>query len=290
MDDFAEAAALDAGFLRADARLLMNPDFLRRADGGRAGVQPGHAAAPRQSAFSIAAAPRRKIPALIVSGRALAALRHACATDAARAADGTAEAATAARRARLDALVAAAAKARLDADDAEAAADLAMLDAPDAEAGRRAGQLRRHARGLRTLADRADAEAMDAAARLTDTATGLTPAGFLRAVAALAGADLTDLRGHARRRAMADVRFAALVAVAIAFPRLSTPALGRLFNRDHTTVLHAFRRVAFSPGAAQARLGDAPRTPARCLAEAVAIVAQAAPPQGALGAHPAPPP
>lgn len=62
------------------------------------------------------------------------------------------------------------------------------------------------------------------------------------AVAEWANVGVADLTGPARHQRLADVR-----AIAIYLCRrlldMSFPALGRAFDRDHTTCIHAFRRV-----------------------------------------------
>lgn len=64
------------------------------------------------------------------------------------------------------------------------------------------------------------------------------------------GLTLEDLRGPCRRREVAWPRQEAMAAV-YANCRVSLPWVGRFFgNRDHTTVLHAIRRVAERRGAA----------------------------------------
>ncbi|MBX3751922.1 MAG: hypothetical protein KF897_17725, partial [Opitutaceae bacterium] len=49
--------------------------------------------------------------------------------------------------------------------------------------------------------------------------------------------------GASRTRHVVEARFEAIRLVRAARPDLSLPAIGRLFNRDHTTILHALKRA-----------------------------------------------
>lgn len=66
---------------------------------------------------------------------------------------------------------------------------------------------------------------------------------IIRTVAKSYGLTLDDILGECRDREVAWPRFACIAAVHAAFPDDSTPMLGRLFCRDHTTILHALRRA-----------------------------------------------
>lgn len=48
--------------------------------------------------------------------------------------------------------------------------------------------------------------------------------------------------GHCRNKRIVDARHEAVIAVRKAFPLWSLPQMGRFFNRDHTTILHALRK------------------------------------------------
>jgi chromosomal replication initiator protein len=52
------------------------------------------------------------------------------------------------------------------------------------------------------------------------------------------GVAVEDLTGPSRKRSIAYVRFIAMRRIR-AETKLSTPQIGKLFNRDHTTVCHA---------------------------------------------------
>jgi chromosomal replication initiation ATPase DnaA len=47
--------------------------------------------------------------------------------------------------------------------------------------------------------------------------------------------------GPSRARPLVQARFDAVAAVKMAYPGMSLPMLGRLFKRDHTTLLHALK-------------------------------------------------
>lgn len=64
-----------------------------------------------------------------------------------------------------------------------------------------------------------------------------------RAIAATHGYLWTDILGPSRNRALVKVRQECIRAVADARTDLSLPQLGRIFNRDHTTILHALRKT-----------------------------------------------
>ena len=53
---------------------------------------------------------------------------------------------------------------------------------------------------------------------------------------------LADVLGPSRFQHVVRARFAAIRAVRQRYPEMSLPQLGRLFNRDHTTILHALRK------------------------------------------------
>ena len=66
----------------------------------------------------------------------------------------------------------------------------------------------------------------------------------LAVIRAIADANLLtvdDLLGRSRAKHICAARKAAMRAVRERFPRDSVPMLGRLFDRDHTTILHALK-------------------------------------------------
>ncbi len=59
---------------------------------------------------------------------------------------------------------------------------------------------------------------------------------------------VSDITGHSRSRAICEVRHEAMCEVRRLRPDLSSPQVGKLFgNRDHTTVLHAWRKGGLLP-------------------------------------------
>jgi len=70
-----------------------------------------------------------------------------------------------------------------------------------------------------------------------------TPAGFTRAIIAAAAAEYSvtvdDILGPRRFGRFLKARHAAMRAVKLARPEMSYPTMGRIFNRDHTTVMNA---------------------------------------------------
>lgn len=80
----------------------------------------------------------------------------------------------------------------------------------------------------------------DAEALLSPKPLGLD---ILRDVAVKHGLTVGILRGPSRSRHIVAVRHEAIAAVHVARPDLSLPALGRIFNRDHTSILFALRKL-----------------------------------------------
>lgn len=64
---------------------------------------------------------------------------------------------------------------------------------------------------------------------------------IVSAVAAEAGVTVADILGPRRNIPVVRARHEAMRAVARAFPQMSLPQVGRLFQRDHTTILNALR-------------------------------------------------
>ena len=62
-------------------------------------------------------------------------------------------------------------------------------------------------------------------------------------VAKAADLPLADLVGETRKRPIARVRFIAIWVIRQRCPHMSYTAIGRLLNRDHTTILNADRRA-----------------------------------------------
>lgn len=83
-------------------------------------------------------------------------------------------------------------------------------------------------------------------------ADGTPPARYVMEKAAI-GFDVSveELTGRARTRPITDYRQVAM-AVVRQMTRASYPAIGRLFNRDHTTVMHGVARAERVPKLATA--------------------------------------
>lgn len=74
---------------------------------------------------------------------------------------------------------------------------------------------------------------------------GKTPVrSLIDRVGAFHGISFEDIVGPRRDRKTVAARFDAIAAVHKARPDLSTPQIGRHFNRDHTSILHALSRRA----------------------------------------------
>jgi chromosomal replication initiator protein len=72
---------------------------------------------------------------------------------------------------------------------------------------------------------------------------GATPSAILLAVARYYGVMADDLKGRSRRKQIVEPRQIAMYLLR-EDGHLSTPDVGRLLNRDHTTVLHGLKQVA----------------------------------------------
>ncbi len=81
-----------------------------------------------------------------------------------------------------------------------------------------------------------------------DTMEGPHPSVVLAATAAESGFSVGELLGQRRSLPLVRWRHVAMAA-ARASSGWSYPALGRFFNRDHTTVINACQRVETSPSA-----------------------------------------
>lgn len=65
------------------------------------------------------------------------------------------------------------------------------------------------------------------------------------------GLSVAIIRGPSRSRHVVIARHEAMARVHVARPDLSLPALGRIFNRDHTTLLFALRKLGVRDGTPQ---------------------------------------
>lgn len=71
---------------------------------------------------------------------------------------------------------------------------------------------------------------------------------IIKGVANKHGVTVTDLRSPRRPAYLTDIRQEAMALVYQLRPDLSLPAIARLFNKDHTTVLHAVRKLGVYRG------------------------------------------
>ena len=79
--------------------------------------------------------------------------------------------------------------------------------------------------------------------RCIDVLAAKTPAKKIIAqVAAIHGLSVAEVMSNRRNRPVVEARFDAIKAVADIRPDMSLPQIGRLFGKDHTTILHALRR------------------------------------------------
>lgn len=135
---------------------------------------------------------------------------------------------------------------------------------------------RREARRLALKAERARLAAemaLKAAERAAVPRPAFPPVVFVRYAAAFYDLSIADMRSPHRAVAVSKPRHVIIAACALAYPDLSLPRLGQIFNRDHTSILHALRATGFytARGAVRAACADV-TDPHACL---VAIVANA---------------
>lgn len=71
----------------------------------------------------------------------------------------------------------------------------------------------------------------------------VTAKDIIHRIAAETGVPYRDIIGVRRSHPIIHARFLAIRAVADAKPHMSLPAIGRVFNRDHTSILHALRKT-----------------------------------------------
>lgn len=66
---------------------------------------------------------------------------------------------------------------------------------------------------------------------------------IIRVVATKHGVSVTDIKSQTRTLHIVEARHEAMALVYRLRPDLSLPAIGRIFNRDHTSILHAVRKA-----------------------------------------------
>lgn len=70
---------------------------------------------------------------------------------------------------------------------------------------------------------------------------------LLKSVAEKTGVSIDDMKGARRDRKVVAARHAAIAAIYESRPDLSLPQIGRIFGgRDHTTIIHAVRKMGAS--------------------------------------------
>lgn len=79
--------------------------------------------------------------------------------------------------------------------------------------------------------------------RVIDVIDARTPAReIVSRVGAAHGYSFAEITGPRLEKSLVQARFDAIKAVADARPDLSLPQIGRIFNRDHTSILHALKK------------------------------------------------
>ena len=73
----------------------------------------------------------------------------------------------------------------------------------------------------------------------------------IRSIAEAHGVTLREVLGPDRLRRFVRPRHEAMLAIATEFPELSFPHLGRIFGRDHSTVMYACTKLGLPPRALQ---------------------------------------
>jgi hypothetical protein len=71
----------------------------------------------------------------------------------------------------------------------------------------------------------------------------LSPDDIKQQVAREYGLDVGDFEGKCRRPEVVEAKWEAIARVHEAFRQMSLPAIGRVFSMDHTTILHALRKL-----------------------------------------------
>lgn len=98
------------------------------------------------------------------------------------------------------------------------------------------------------LAERMAQRAAKAEAERVRKLRAMVEAGGARAIIAEAalqhGVSVEDIVGQGRSKPLIAARHQAVVEVATRNPAMSMPQIGRLFRRDHTTILAVFRKFS----------------------------------------------
>lgn len=105
---------------------------------------------------------------------------------------------------------------------------------------------------IKNAQNRAEAMLADAAAKagkilvwaaMEDSEDKAVPGDLIRAVAMKHALTVADIKGPSRAMNIVDARQEAMAMVYKTRPDLSLPQIGRIFDRDHTTILHALRKL-----------------------------------------------
>lgn len=77
---------------------------------------------------------------------------------------------------------------------------------------------------------------------VVNTGSNVPARQIIQMVATAKGFPLEEILGNSRNRSVVEARFDAIKAVADARPDMSTPQIGRIFGKDHTTIIHALSK------------------------------------------------
>ncbi len=123
-----------------------------------------------------------------------------------------------------------------------------VRDAPYVERIRNMSDDELHAEGFRVARSMSEAREqmtmLSVEMRIRDA--GVTPAAIVKAVALALDVPEAQIMGRRRTVAISDARQVAMWTIRQSM-HLSLAAIGDFFGRDHTTVLHALRRVERDP-------------------------------------------
>lgn len=91
------------------------------------------------------------------------------------------------------------------------------------------------------------------------TGAPMTPREFFRAACFLAGYDPDLIRSRRDHKKLADVRLAIIRSIAVRYPKMSSPKIGKVVNRDHTTVLYCMGQTQRSIERNASKLREGPK-------------------------------
>jgi len=107
-----------------------------------------------------------------------------------------------------------------------------------------AAEARRREDAMRQAEERREAEAIQVERSVPKPrpSTPFDARNLVARVAVWHGYTFDDVTGPSRSAPLVQARFDAIVAVATTYPGMSLPMMGRLFKRDHTSILSALRK------------------------------------------------